>query len=283
MLSKFICPVCGGELERNEKALKCEKNHSYDISSKGYVNLLLSNRMNTKHPGDNKMMVSARTEFLSKGYYSHLAEEIRTAVRKYFNAGALLDAGCGEGYYTEHIYRELCGMNADFRLMGIDVSKFACAAAAKRLKADPRCEIAAASVFRLPVADNGADMTVTMFAPVCLPEFQRVIKDGGYLIMAIPAENHLLSLKEAVYDSPYKNETNDYALCGFELIQKRLAGRSIFINDPVDIQNLFSMTPYYYKTSKEGHERLKALKTLETRAEFEVLIYRRKGLIADGS
>ena len=36
------------------------------------------------------------------------------------------------------------------------------------------------------------------------------------------------------------------------------------------------MTPYYYKTSEEGHKRLESLESLETVIEFEILVYRVK-------
>ena len=33
------CPVCQGNLHKIDNTFKCEKNHSYDISSKGYTNM----------------------------------------------------------------------------------------------------------------------------------------------------------------------------------------------------------------------------------------------------
>lgn len=275
-MNGFICPVCGSPLAREESSYKCGKGHCFDISSKGYVNLLLSNRMNAKLPGDNKMMVNARAEFLSKGYYSHLAKAVSGAVSEHFHGGVILDAGCGEGYYTEDIYKTISENSYGFKLLAIDISKFACAHTARRFKGDGRCETAAASIFHLPIGDSSADTVVTMFAPMCREEFARVIKSRGYLIMAIPGEKHLLSLKAAVYDDPYPNRTDSYELEDFEFLESRKVSRKIFIDDPADIQSLFSMTPYYYKTSPEGHRRLEALTTLETDADFEVLIYKRK-------
>ena len=275
-MSGFICPVCRGVLERAEHSYVCPSRHSFDIAAKGYVNLLLSNQMNAKLPGDNKMMVNARAEFLNKGYYSHLAETVSQAVSEVFAGGCILDAGCGEGYYTENIYGKIKEKTEDFKLLGIDISKFACANTARRFKGDDRCETAAASIFHLPLADSSADVLVTMFAPFCREEFYRVLKTGGSFIMAIPAEKHLMSFKAAVYDEPYKNQTADYHIDGFEFIESRMTGRNIFIDNNKDIQSLFSMTPYYYKTSEQGHERVKALSSLETEAEFEVLIYRKK-------
>ena len=42
-----------------------------------------------------------------------------------------------------------------------------------------------------------------------------------------------------------------------------------------DIQNLFMMTPYYYKTGKSDQEKLAALSYLETEADFAICVLRR--------
>ena len=44
-----------------------------------------------------------------------------------------------------------------------------------------------------------------------------------------------------------------------------------------EIESLFKMTPYYYKTSAEGQARAAALSELETEVSFEVLCYRKEG------
>lgn len=273
-VSGFICPVCGEPLERGEKSYICPKRHSFDISAKGYVNLLTSNRMNAKLPGDNKLMVNARAAFLSKGYYSHLANALSEAVSGGFSGGVAIDAGCGEGYYTSALWDKIKEKDGAV-LRGIDISKSACARAAVRFKGDVRCGIAAASIFHMPFADASADVIVSVFAPFCGDEFRRVIKKGGRLIMAIPDENHLMSLKRAAYDEPYKNVIGDYGIDGFELSDCKKTARSIFLDSNEDIQNLFAMTPYYYKTSRDGHERIKKLQSLETSAEFRVLSYKK--------
>lgn len=275
-MSHLICPVCGGTLQKNDRSYVCPKRHSFDISSKGYVNLLLSSQMNARLPGDNKMMVSARGDFLSKGYYSHLAETVSCAISENFSGGVILDAGCGEGYYTENIYSTLTEKNVPFHMIGIDISKFACDRAARRFKTADNCDIAAASIFHLPVGDSSCDCVVTMFAPFCREEFLRVLKSGGSLIMAIPGEQHLINLKIAVYDKPYKNHTADYNVEDFDFLGSTHVSREIFIDNSADIQSLFSMTPYYYKTGREGHERLERLTSLRDLADFEVLVYRKR-------
>ncbi|MDE7292991.1 MAG: methyltransferase domain-containing protein [Oscillospiraceae bacterium] len=276
--SVFICPVCGGEMERDERVYRCGKGHCFDISAKGYVNLLPANAKHSADPGDNKMMVNARANFLNKGYYSHLAEAVEGAALKYYKGGLLLDSGCGEGYYTERVCRAISEKKIlpVCTFAGVDISKNACAKAAKRLTgADILCETAAASVFNLPVGDGAVSLLMTMFAPLCREEFERVIRLGGALIMAIPGAGHLMSFKEKIYDEAYENVVGDYGLSGFELLEVIKVSREIHLNNSEDIRSLFAMTPYYYKTGREGHARVEALESLTTNAEFEVIVYKR--------
>ena len=65
------------------------------------------------------MMVNARREFLEKGFYRPMADELAREVSAAFSGAEgevrLLDAGCGEGYYTRILYDGL-------QAAGIDVS-----------------------------------------------------------------------------------------------------------------------------------------------------------------
>lgn len=273
--SLFVCPVCGNPLIANGKNYKCEKNHSFDEAKSGYINLLTSDKMNSKNPGDNKQMVGARSNFLDKGYYSHLREALSQAVIEVAeNDNILLDAGCGEGYYTSGIFEEVQKNGVKLNVAGIDISKFATDKAAKRCK---QAEFAVGSVFHIPFADKSCDILLNVFAPFCHEEYMRIIKDGGYMIMVIPDKLHLWELKKAVYENPYENNPKQDEIEGFEFVKKLSARRNIFLESNEDIVNLFAMTPYFYNTKPEDLEKLSAYKTLETQTEFEVLIYRKKG------
>ncbi|MBQ8296494.1 MAG: methyltransferase domain-containing protein [Ruminococcus sp.] len=265
----FICPVCGEKLNDTGKSYVCGKNHSFDIARSGYVNLLLSKHAGKTVHGDNKLMVQARKNFLDKGYYSKLKDELCEAVRRYSRKGSMiLDAGCGEGYYTAAVAEAVPGAG----IYGIDISKTAVEYAAKRCKT---ASFATASVFHIPAEERSCDMLITLFAPYCGEEFRRVLRDGGIMIMAIPSENHLWELKQAIYDTPYKNEVKPYELDGFALIRKKRISYRIQLDSQEDIQSLFSMTPYYYKTGKAEQQRLAALENLETQVDFELLIYKK--------
>ena len=92
---------------------------------------------------------------------------------------------------------------------------------------------------------------------------------------AFPAERHLWELKCAVYDTPYENEIDSFLLDGFEMIEKKSISFPLNLTTQTDIDALFKMTPYYYKTSREGQARLAALQSLQTHAEFYLAVYQK--------
>lgn len=273
-MSSFICPVCAGELHSNGKSLFCLKNHNFDISKSGYTNLLLSQSTKAKHHGDDKLMVRSRQAFLNKGYYKPLLDRICEIVKPYAFTGArILDAGCGECWYTANLYEYLVQNQITPEMFGVDISKDALAAGAKRNR---NIELAVAGVFNLPVSEDSCDMLLSLFAPFSLNEFRRVLKKGGILVKAFPLEKHLWSLKTAVYDKPYENETAETEAAGFKLIRKSEVRGRIRLDCSEDILNLFAMTPYYYKTSAEDQQKLKAVPAIDTETEFGIFVYRKE-------
>ncbi len=238
------------------------------------MHLLPSNRQNAKLPGDNPDMVRARRNFLKKGYYDHLLNALCTAAEKYLpEDGVLLDAGCGEGYYTKGVREKMAILGRSCTCFGVDISKTAADLAAR---CDKQTDYAVGSVFHLPVQPESCDMVLSIFAPYCGEEFLRVLRDDGCLVMAIPAAKHLWELKCAVYDKPYENAVKNYALESFSFTEKLTANRIISLDTPQDIADLFSMTPYAYRTGEAQRTRLAALERLTTQTEFEILIYHKK-------
>ena len=239
-MSVLACPVCGEKLEISRKSYTCSNRHSFDIARSGYVNLLLSKQAGKAVHGDNKLMVAARRDFLESGHYEDLRTALCQRVAEFAADGSvILDAGCGEGYYTSAIIDR---SEVAAEVTGIDISKTAVEFAAKR-----KCGavFAAGSVFHLPILSGSCDVLVTLFAPYCGEEFRRVLKKGGVMIMAIPSENHLWELKTAIYDVPYKNEVKDYELEGFEFLGSQRLTKKIRLDSAEEIRSLFSMTPYY--------------------------------------
>lgn len=237
------------------------------------MNLLLSQQTGRKHHGDDKRMVKARSAFLERGYYDPMRQElIKQGLAAARQGMTVLDAGCGEGYYTAEMAKTLREREYRPKVAGIDISKAALQEAAKR---DRETEYAVASCFHLPVAGESVDLLLSVFAPYCGEEFLRVLKPDGQFIMIIPLENHLYGLKEAIYEKPYRNEVKPYELEGFRLVDCRELRYEMTVQGQ-EIENLFMMTPYYYKTGAADQQKLLAKTELTTPVEFAVLRYEKK-------
>jgi 23S rRNA (guanine745-N1)-methyltransferase len=116
------------------------------------------------------------------------ALDICDAVKRYLpDCKTLVDAGCGEGYYTSML-AEACE-NA----VGFDLSKFACSAGAKQAKRDGKDGLlfATASVFELPIKSGSVDAVTNIFAPCAEEEYRRILRDGGYLLVVGAGESIL--------------------------------------------------------------------------------------------
>ncbi|MCD8051507.1 MAG: methyltransferase domain-containing protein [Clostridiales bacterium] len=274
MESLLRCPVCARSLERETGRYVCPARHSFDVAAAGYVHLLPANQMHAKVPGDDKAMSAARNRFLSGAYYRPLRnclEELSVAYTG--SAPAVLDSGCGEGYYTAGIYQALTAAGKAPRMAGIDLSKFSLRWAAKREK---NVEFVVASAYRLPVADETIDLLLNCFSPLGLDEFRRVLKPGGVFLYVVPGPRHLWEMKTVLYDHPYENREERTEYPGFVYEEIRQVRSRITLPDRQTIHDLFQMTPYYWKTPRAGAERLERLETLETEISFDIHVLRRQ-------
>ena len=263
------CPVCKGHMVREGNSLFCDgaRRHCFDFSKEGYVNLAPSK---ASGGGDDSLLIRSRTAFLSGGHYAPFADRICSLLREHAPGGTVIDAGCGEGYYT-------CRMaESGFRVFGLDLSKNGvkhAAKAAARMNAD--AFFAVAGIFDLPVQDGAADAVVSLFAPVCEQEFWRVLKPGGILLLAGAGPKHLHALKEVLYDHPYQNQPRaDAPRQMRELASKRFAFDMEL--DANALQSLFAMTPYFYRTPESGRARLTAQSLLTVGAEIDITVYQKQ-------
>ena len=262
-LNAWICPVCKKPLYRKEKSYFCLNNHCFDIAKGGYVNLLMSSK--TGNHGDDSLMVKSRTAFLNKGFYSKLAICLKDTVNSYFSTQkVILDAGCGEGYYTNIVSE--CDNSTVY---AIDISKEAVHSACKR---NASINFAVASCADIPLKDSSVNIILNIFSPLFCNEFKRILVDGGLLIRVVPGENHLIELKSAVYDKPYLNPKPDFELEGFEKEKICHLVYDINLEDNETIKELFMMTPYFYKTGKDDQKKLDLLSSLKTTVDFYLIV-----------
>ena len=271
----LICPVCGGALRQEGRSLVCGERHCFDIAKQNYVNLLRSSQSSKKHHGDDDLMVRARQMFLNKGYYTCLWDAVCDMALRYTDGDvSLLDAGCGEGWYTAGVRQAFVSEGRGCDAVGIDISRAALIRAAKR---DRDISLAVASIAAMPVADNSRDVVLNIFAPDESKEFFRVLKPGGVLLHAMPMEEHLMELKAAVYDVPRPNPPARYEPKGFTLLERREIRRQITLDSNEDIRALFMMTPYYYKTGRADQAKLETLEHLTVSLAFAVFAVKKQG------
>ena len=274
-MSLFCCPLCAAPLTREERSYRCPSGHSFDLAAAGYTHLLPPNRKHSKAPGDDKEMVAARSAFLEKGYYLPLRqalEELACSLTDSLPSPILLDSGCGEGWYTAGLFQALSAQGKPPRVAGVDISKFALKKAAKRL---PQGEFAVASVYRLPLPDQSADLITNVFSPLAAEEFARILRPGGHYLYVVPSARHLWQMKEVLYPQPYENPVKLDCYEGFEHVNTVPVRYTISMDDPTDWMALFGMTPYAWKTPREGIQRLEQLTHLDTEIGFDIHVYRR--------
>ncbi len=268
ILDLLRCPVCGAGMGSDADGRVCRclgaRTHCYDFSKSGYLNLAGAHAGD----GDLKAAVKARRAFLDAGYYAALSDKIQGILAE-IPSETVLDAGCGEGYYTN------C-MAAGRSVLGVDLSRDGIDLAAKRARsASIGTGFAVASLFELPILDGSLDVVVNIFAPCAEEEFLRVLRPGGHLLLVGAGENHLMGLKRVLYDNPYQNQSRADLPNKMEIVGKWNVKESILVRGTEMIEALFAMTPYYWRTSQKDHEKLKSLETLTTETDFDLFLFRK--------
>ena len=257
----MICPKCAAKLIHSEGVWRCENHHTYDIARQGYVNLMLGGKVH----GDSKEMVQARHQFLMAGHYRVLKEKLEEVIQS-LQVQILLDLGCGEGYYTSGMSQYVD------EAYGVDLSKDALKIASRT---DKHSQYIVASIFRLPFEDKSVDCVTNIFAPAPIDECARVLKKHGFYVRVAPHKRHLWGLKKELYDQVYENETDVIKDERFELIERIKVEDIIHVDHHDDIEALFMMTPYYWKSSKEAAHKVASMESLHTESEFDIQIYRK--------
>ncbi|WP_319371228.1 putative RNA methyltransferase [uncultured Ilyobacter sp.] len=274
----LVCPICRKELLKEGRSYKCRNNHNYDMAKQGYLNLLLASKKKSKNPGDDREMVESRKRFLEGGFYRKISEKVNETILDISDNEKeikILDIGCGEGYYTNRLKNCLEKEGKIVEIVGIDISKEAVMAASKSYKGIFWC---VASGGELPIEDRSLDFVLCMFSRIVPEEYSRVIRDDEYLVIASTGEEHLLEMKHVLYKDvktdfyrPEKHLT-DF----FELEDTVNIKYTEIIRGKDNIKSLFDMTPYKWRSPKEGVARLYLLEELSVTIDVNLDIFRKK-------
>ena len=271
MKTLYTCPVCTSNLTETDNQYICEKNHQFDKAKEGYINLLLANQKNSKDPGDTKEMISARRDFLQKGYYNELTKAVALILSETeIKTPVIMDTGCGDGYFIHNINNALKDSSLAPICYGSDISKPAVRLAAKL---DKDIKFAVASSFNLPVMTNSLDFIVRMFAPGDNKEVARTLKKNGYLITVTPGPYHLDNLRKVVYKSPKLHDEKFESIPGMTQKYQRFVTYTVDIDNKTDLKNLLTMTPYYWNGDRETKNKFDTLSKLTTKVDFVISVY----------
>ncbi|MDR0218257.1 MAG: 23S rRNA (guanine(745)-N(1))-methyltransferase [Enterobacteriaceae bacterium] len=273
----YQCPLCHLPLLFSHHQWRCENKHQFDCAKEGYVNLLPVQYKRSKEPGDSAGMMQARRAFLQAGYYQPLQQKVIDLFNRFLpehtspeQAGTLLDIGCGEGYYTAEVQKQL-NLARNMAVYGLDVAKVAIRYAAKRY---PDVNFCVASSHRLPFADGALDGILRIYAPCKAAELGRVIKSGGIVLTVTPGPRHLYQLKELIYQEVRLHPENTEQLAGFELVATEILAYEMQLESEQSY-HLLQMTPFAWRASEEVKYNLKAAKSFQCEADFILKVYRR--------
>lgn len=279
------CPVCRNPLLNSADGYQCSNNHTFDAAREGYVNLLLSHKKNSKEPGDGKEMIRSRRRVLDMGLYDRMSDGINEAVagnlpgpgkERAFN---ILDAGCGEGFYLKRLKEFLTqkpGIRIPVAYYGVDISKFAVRQAARR---DRTMDWFVASIIDLPFAQSSLDMILNVFSPADFPEFSRVLRETGGLLIVSPGPRHLYGLREIIYSnarehapSTISEEAKQY----FSLSAETRINYQIELASHEAIMDLLAMTPYFWNIDLKTKARVEAFDRLALDVDVEIRAFKKR-------
>jgi 23S rRNA (guanine745-N1)-methyltransferase len=258
----LICPICSAALDAVDNGVACPLGHRFDRARQGYLNLLPVQHKNSRDPGDNQAMVEARRDFLNAGHYAPVAKRLAELAAEY-TPQRWLDIGCGEGYYTAQIADAL----PDADGYALDISREAVKRACRR---DPTLTWLIASMARVPLPDDSCQFIASVFSPLDWQEAKRLLSQGGGLMRVGPTNEHLMELRERLYD-----EVRDYAddkhlaliPDGMALAHSETLRFKLSLVDGQARANLLAMTPHGWRASADRRANV-----IDQVAPFEVTV-----------
>lgn len=130
-----------------------------------------------------------RDAILEQGYYDHVLGALAGVLDALLSHGAVLDVGCGSGFYARRLSGAL-----DRPFAAIDIVK-ECIRLGARLDRASSVMWSVGDSARLPVHDGCAGAILDVFAPASYREFNRVLADDGCVVKAIPGPRHVVELR----------------------------------------------------------------------------------------
>jgi len=242
---------------------------------------------------------------MDRGYYAPLAEAISATIYEWLHtrgattqqtAPGVLDAGCGEGYFTRAVAQTVADTFPERQVYGADLSRDAVRLAAShtRQPADDEAMTEQQVVWlvanikeRLPFADASMAAILNVFAPHNANEFGRLLAPGNLLLVVVPAMSHLDQARERLHLLNIQPDKRSHLLAQLKddfVLENEQSLTYDMALDATAQSDLRLMTPHRrtYLDTADTHRAQLALDTptpvLSTSAAFVLLAFTRKPL-----
>lgn len=248
----------------------CGAGHSYDVARSGYVNLLQPQDRRSAAAGDSRASVDARASLLAAGIGRTLIAAVanRAAALDLPDTPVVVDLGCGSGDALAAL-TDRAGTG-----VGIDLSTAAVERAARHFP--DRTWIVANADRRLPLLDRSVDLIVSIHGRRNPADAARVLAAAGYLLVAVPAADDLIELRELVQGQPVERDRASAVLAEHEPLF-RLVDQTV-AREVLDLERaaLLQLLRGTYRGVRHGAaERVAALTRMDITLASDLLLLRR--------
>lgn len=189
----FRCPICQSEMAfENGASLICDKGHCFDLSKVGHINLLPKQ---VKTPYSKELFESRRRVFAA-GFYDKVVDKLEEMIAQHVADKKIniLDAGCGEGFFTTKLIER---HDAKRQIFAVDIEKEAVMMAARQALS-AKCFVG--DLANIPLQRNTIDIILNIFSPASYEEFSRVLTTNGLVVKVVPHEFYLAELRNSAKD-----------------------------------------------------------------------------------
>ena len=279
----LCCPLDGLLLVSLAKTFKCDNGHTFDMARQGYLNLLPVQFKASKDPGDSQSMVSARRKVLEQGYYETLANAVCDLVtarlaQNHPTRGIVMDAGCGEGYYSARLQQHLQSRfgKDSVPVLAMDISKWSIAAAAKSHR-QLACVVATNK--HPPVLAGSALLITSLFGFASWESWARIQLPGQSVVLADPGPNHLLELREHIYDTVRVHEPADDPAAeqaGYQCVDRQRICYSTDVKSNDALLAILEMTPHGRRVTEDKRAALEAIHSLRLSVDVVIRVFERQ-------
>lgn len=180
----LLCPICKGVGDIKNGSFICRNGHCFDISKTGYINFSPSFR----NRGYDKQLYQSRKIIFSQNFYKTVAQTITDIIENHIPHDIIIDAGCGEGYFSQYISSKL-----NTNIIAFDIEKDAVLMASKQNK---DISWIVGDINNIPLKEDSANILLNILTPANYNEFKRLLKKDGLLIKVIPGKKYLQEIRE---------------------------------------------------------------------------------------